>query len=260
MSAAVAVSPPVRLRPTTATSIGTTAFFRNRALLDVVLGRIAALPQARITVLVHACSIGAEVWSLLIAARLDPRTRDKQIDVVACDIAPEFVDFAQQSIYPRAVLAGMHREEQAYFEAYDADSVRVRDELRQRARFSPAQSLVDFQTDESFDVVLVLNALLYLPGELQSRVIDSIAACNRALLVTTGFHFDRIRGDMQRNGYLPVRDRARAVHDGWGDRRRSGPARDEIVPGKIYHAWSLPEFSEIEDYEYKYCAVFAKGC
>jgi SAM-dependent methyltransferase len=260
MNAAVAVSQPVRLRPTTQTSIGTTAFFRNRALLDVVLGRIAQLPQTRIAVLVHACSIGAEVWSLLIAARLDPRTRDKHIDAVACDIAPEFVDYAQQAIYPRAVLTGMHREEQAHFEAYDAESVRVRDDVRRQASFLPAQSLVDFQADEAFDVVLVLNALLYLPAEQQARVIDRVAACNRALLVTTGFHFDQMRGDMQRNGYLPVSDRARAVHDGWSDRRRSGPARDEIIPGKIYHAWSLPDFSEIEDYEYKYCAVFQKGC
>ena len=33
MNSAVAVLPPVRLRPTTQTSIGTTAFFRNRARL-----------------------------------------------------------------------------------------------------------------------------------------------------------------------------------------------------------------------------------
>ena len=259
MSAAVAVSSPVRLRPTTQTSIGTTAFFRNRALLDVVLGKIAQLPQTRISVLVHACSIGAEVWSLLIAARLDPRTRDKQIQVVACDIAPEFIEYAQQGVYPRAVLTGMLREEQACFEPHDTDSVRIRAEVRAQASFLPAQSLTDFRSEESFDVVLVLNALLYLPAQSQSQVLDNVARCNRALLVTTGFHFDRIRGDMERNGYRPVPERARAVHDGWTDRRRSGAARDEVIPGKIFHAWSLPEFSEIEDYEYRYCAVFEKS-
>ena len=116
----------------------------------------------------------------------------------------------------------------------------------------------DFESNRTFDVVLLLNVLLYMTAELQSLTIDRIARYNRAVLVTTGFHLERIRSDMQRNGYQPVNEDLRAIHDGWTDRRRNGPARDETVPGRIYHAWSLPPFSEIDDFEYKYCAVFEK--
>jgi CheR methyltransferase, SAM binding domain len=249
---------PIRLRPASSASIGTTAFFRNRALLDVLLQQIALLASAEVCVLVHACSIGAEVWSLLIAAELDARTKGKRIRIAACDLNPEFVAYAERGVYPRTVLAGMRPDEQSCFEPFDADCVRVCERLRANVEFLPAQSVTEFATDRTFDVVLLLNALLYVPGELQSRTIDRIASHNRELLVTTGFHFDRIKADMRRNGYAPVNERAQSIHDGWTDRRRDGPARDETVPGKIYHGWSLPAFSEIEDYRYKYCSIFRK--
>jgi chemotaxis methyl-accepting protein methylase len=262
MSAAAAVSAvepaPIRLRATTAASIGTTAFFRNRALLNVLLGRMAILPSNTVSVLVHACSIGAEVWSLAIAAELDPRLRNMQVQIAACDLESAFVAHAERGIYSRAVLSGMRPAEQSYFEPLDSDSVRVCDRLRARVRFLPAQSAAGFECERAFDVVLLLNVLLYMPAELQSLTIDRIARYNRSLLVTTGFHLERIKSDMQRNGYRPVNEDLHAIHDGWTDRRRNGPPREETVPGKIYHAWSLPPFSEIDEFEYKYCAVFER--
>jgi CheR methyltransferase, SAM binding domain len=250
---------PVRLRPTHGAAIGTTAFFRNRALLDVLLRQIGTLAAQEICVLVHACSIGAEVWSLLVAATLDPRTSGKRIRIAACDLDPEFIAHAARGVYPRSVLAGMRADERAFFEPFDADGVRVCERLRSSVEFLPAQSVTEFDTERTFDVVLLLNALLYVPGELQSRALDRIARYNASLLVTTGFHFDRIKADVCRNGYVPVTERAHSIHDGWTDRRRHGPPRNETVPGQIYHAWSLPSFSEIEDFEYKYCAIFRKA-
>lgn len=260
MSAAAAlpaIEPaPIRLRAATAASIGTTAFFRNRALLNVLLGRMAMLPSDTVSVLVHACSIGAEVWSLAAAADLDPRLRGKQIHIAACDLEPAFIAHAERGIYPRVVLSGMRPAEQPYFEPFESDSVRVCDRLRARVHFLPAQSATDFEGTRTFEVVLLLNVLLYMPAELQSLTIDRIARYNRSLLVTTGFHLDRIKSDIQRNGYRPVNEDLRAIHDGWTDRRRNGPPRDETIPGRIYHAWSLPPFSEVDEFEYKYCAVF----
>ncbi|MEQ9124754.1 MAG: hypothetical protein RIM80_19570, partial [Alphaproteobacteria bacterium] len=53
-----------RLRPTDGDRIGTTAFFRNRAFLETFGAEIAALGAAgrRVEILVHASSMGAEVW------------------------------------------------------------------------------------------------------------------------------------------------------------------------------------------------------
>jgi hypothetical protein len=249
---------PVRLRAESKNAIGTTAFFRNRALLSVLLQRLAALQGTQISVLVHACSIGAEVWSLAIATQLDPRLANKELLICASDLEPEFVAFAQRGIYPRAVLSGMQAAERACFDPLDDQNVQIKDALRGRVRFLPAESIAAFEPDRVFDVVVLLNALLYMPAADQSLVIDRVARYNRHLLVTTGFHFDRIKPDMLRNGYRPVGAAARAIHDGWLDRRRDVPLGAETIPGKIFHLWSLPPYREIEDFDYKYCALFEK--
>jgi len=249
---------PVRLRPVTEFSIGTTAFFRNRPLLHALLGRMAELSVKRISVLVHACSIGAEVWSLLIAAKRDPRLRDVVLEVYATDRESGFVAFAEQGIYPKQVLEGMCEEERAYFLPCDEQNVRVVDSLRQSVRFLTAASIESFESDCTFDLVMLMNVLLYLPGEKQSIVFDRIARYNRHLLVTTGFHFDRIKSDMTRNSYRPVVEAMEIIHDGWSDRRRETRGDNEMIPGKIFHPWSLQPFQKIKDYEYKYCAIFER--
>ncbi len=249
---------PVRLRPATDQRIGTTAFFRNRPLLDTLCKRIAALDPGPISVLFHACSIGAEVYSFLIALRLHPQLAKRDVRVVAGDIEPSFVEFARAAVYPRVVLDGMSPDEKKFFEVVDEQNVRVVEHLRTLVSFLPAVSYTDFTTHDEFDVVFLLNALLYVPGAAQSTTLDQISRYNRSLLVTTGFHFDRIRHDMERNGYRPLSDGARAIHDAWLDRRRDRTNPDEIIPGMIFHTWSLPPFSEIEDVAYVYCALFEK--
>jgi hypothetical protein len=248
----------VRLRPATPTSIGTTAFFRNRALLTVLCDRLAELHSKQISVLIHACSIGAEIWSLLISARLHPALRERDLVVYASDLEPDFVAYAERAVYPSAILEGMRPAEQVFFSRVSADYVQVDRAMVPPVQFLPAGSIKSFATEQVFDLVMLLNALLYMPGDAQSQVIDSIAQYNRHYLVTTGFHFDRIKSDMTRNGYRPVGDAAMAIHDGWLDRRRDGPSVDEVIPGKIFHPWSLPPYRAVEDHEYKYCAIFAK--
>lgn len=251
--------PPVRLRPVTDRSIGTTAFFRNRPLLDVVCAELAALARPELHVLFHACSNGAEVYSFLIACREHPVLSDVRVQVTATDLEPEFVQMARFGIYPEQILGGMSATEARHFTTDAPGTVRVSDSLIEAVRFLPAGSFVDFDTKERFDATFLLNALLYVPGERQPGVFDRMGAYTRALIVTTGFHFDAIRADMQRIGFVPVLDQQEAVHDAWLDRRRPVTSPSEVVPGKIFHTWSLPPFSAIDEVEYRYCAVFRSG-
>lgn len=250
---------PVRLRAVTERSIGTTAFFRNRPLLEVLCEQMSALPSRRLNILVHAGSIGAEAWSLAIAAALAPRLSKHDITVTVTDIEPQFLEYARIGQYPCEILEGMTFSEREFFTPVTDTTVAVGDTLRSRVRFLPASSVEDFRSSDMFDVVMLLNVLLYMPGELQSQVLDQVAVYNRHLLITTGFHFDRIKQDMLRNGYKPIGTQARAIHDGWQDRRKERTSPDEVIPGKIFHPWSLPPFGEIADYEYKYCAIFEKS-
>ncbi len=196
---------------------------------------------------------------MAVATALDPRLAEREIVVTVTDIEAQFLDYARIGQYPREILSGMTSSEREFFTPLSDTTVAVRDDLRSRVRFLPASSVEDFRSSEMFDVVMLLNVLLYMPGERQSQVLDQVALYNRHLLVTTGFHFDRIKHDTLRNGYRPISTQARAIHDGWLDRRREKSSHDEVIPGRIFHPWSLPPFEEIADYEYIYCAIFEKS-
>lgn len=159
---------PVRLRSATDNSIGTTAFFRNRPLLDAVCHRLGKIDQDDIHVLFHACSIGAEVYSFLIAVALHPVLGAKNVVVSACDHEADFLELGRQGIYPKQVLSAMHNEEAACFDIVTESEVRVKEHIRRKVTFLPACSMQDFESETPMDVVFLLNALLYLPASGQA--------------------------------------------------------------------------------------------
>lgn len=246
---------PVRLRPCTGDAIGTTAFFRNRALLDTLLGVIAASGRTEIRVLVHACSNGAEVYTLLIAAALHPGSPVLQVD--ATDREPDFVAAAAAGIYDAAILAGMTEAEQGFFTPLSDTAVVVTAALRQRARFLPPASFVDFTSPDPYDVVVINNALLYVDGPSQEQTLRRIAGYNTGWLVTTGFHGDRIEADLRRVGYEPIHENMKNIHDGWTDRRTDDGA-PRLTPGVNYYPWNLPPFETGPGYAYRFGCLFAR--
>lgn len=249
--------PPLRLRPATGRSIGTTAFFRNRALLDTLIGELAGLGRSNLNALFHACSVGAEVYSLLIAAQLDPRLADVLLGVEAGDLEPRFLEFAALGRYPAQVLDGMLEPERACFQAAGAAAVEVLPELRRRVSWLSPASFVDFESARRYDLVVLLNALLYVEGEAQGRALERIGRYCDGLLVTSGFHAERIEQDLAAAGFEPVTRNAEAIHDGWLD-RRVAVAGDQLRPGLIYAPWSLPAFECGPGWEWRNCALFRK--
>lgn len=249
--------PPLRLRPSVGIRIGTTAFFRNRAFLRVLLDELDKVTGSEVRVLVHAASIGAEAYSLGIALLSDPRFEHRSVRIDATDIEPAFVRFAGAGRYPAEVAAGLGAGERSWFRRVDDKQIEVGEKLRECVRFLEASSVQAFETTETYDAVLVMNALIYVDAAGQRQAIDRIAGYNRGVLGLTAFHMDSIRADLEPAGYAPVTREIAAIHDGWTDRRvrTAGP---ELRPGVIFHSWSLPEFSEIADWEYRYCSIFRK--
>lgn len=235
--------------------IGSTGFFRNRALLETVHDCIDRLCPGTPRVLFHAASIGAEPYSYVIErARRRPNAAE---GCDATDIDPNFLAAAGQGIYPANILEGMAPDERRYFESIDTSRVRVADALRRRVRLLPPSSYVDFETEDRYDVVFLLNSLLYVDAPAQRRALARIARYNTGLLITTGFHADTIKADLVDNGYRPVTANLAAIHDGWTERRNLRPGVTE--PGVTYCSPYLPPFSPVPDYEYKYGAIFAKA-
>ena len=245
---------PTRLRPVTQRSIGTTAFFRNRPLFEVLLNRLKELGNTEYSVLFHACSIGAEVYSLLIQQHISGYAQDYSLRIQATDLEQSFIDYAQAGRYPLEVVKGMSDEEQRYFELSDVAEVKAG--IRQAVQFLPGSDFTRFESARKFDVVVLLNCLIYVPEEAQRETLERIASYNSKLLVSTAFHRRTIKADLQPHGYLPILDRQREIHDAWLDRRNDTP----FVPSPgIYADWKLPAFREVEDFEYVYCSLFEKS-
>lgn len=222
---------------------GATGFFRNRPLLDTITELLTGESPR---VLFHAVSIGAEAYSFAIYC---------QMQGICCralhatDISPEFLEIAKLAQYPSLIAQGLSEEEKRYFEPRGSVWSPIK-AIRDAVTFLPACSFVDSDFNESYDVVFVMNALTYVTPDIQSRTIARVAKYNTRYLVLTAFHQQTIKSDLTRAGYVPVTDRQREIHTAWKDRI--------LAHGQVEHTWQLPTYSEIADFDYKYCAIFRK--
>jgi chemotaxis methyl-accepting protein methylase len=209
-------------------------------LLDLLKG------QPKIRLLFHACSIGAEPYSFAVMCQM---RGIKNVEIHATDISNEFLEFAQKAHYPATAADDMSAEEKTFFDVSGGQLCPVAS-VRSAVTFLPPCSFVDSVLTESYDVVFVSNALTYVTPAEQATAIANISHYNMRYLVLTAFHQQTIKPDLMANGYEAVPDNLEEIHNSWGDRIAKDAPLD--------HSWMLPPFSKIQDYEYKYCALFRK--
>lgn len=249
---------PVRISATTDTSIGTTAFFRNRAFLEQLgceAERLGASSQP-VRILAHACSIGAEVYSLAIHLLL--RHPDVDFILHATDVSDEFREIAETGIYDSDYLSALEADETAFFEPIGDGQVSVSGEARARVEFLPAASFVDFDARVTYDIVTVCNALVYVSAEEQARTIDQIAAYNSGVLAVTASHRQSIAEDLARNGYRPVMGRFLDIHAGWVDRHRPPEGSTRLSPLVKTDPW-IDEIESGYGWRYRHGSIFVKS-
>lgn len=247
----------VRLRPTDGPLIGTTAFFRNRAFLGAFCRQIRPAADGPTRILAHACSIGAEAYSLAIRLMIEQPQLDFQIE--ATDLSEGFVNYAARGVYPSVVMQGAMPQEQQFFQRVDDEAVTITEALRSRVQFLPACSFTEFEADKVYDAVILCNALVYVDGPGQGAVIDRIAGYNSDLLAVTATHQDRIAADLERNAYAPIMDDFEAIHAGWVDRQRPAGFPKGSPPPK--GAQADPYIDPIDDnagWRYRHGAFFRK--
>jgi hypothetical protein len=114
----------------------------------------------------------------------------------------------------------MRPDERRFFEPAGANNVRVAEKIRRRVRFLPPASYLEFEATERYDVVFLLNSLLYVDAPTQRRTLDRVVRYNTRLLITSGFHPDTIKADLA------------DIHEGWTERRNLRPGVTE--PGVTY--------------------------
>jgi hypothetical protein len=236
---------------------GATAFFRNRPFLDELFAALRPLRKHKISILVHACSVGAEPYSLALwwLHRVLPGWSEAAaLEIVSTDVDAAFLSYAQQGRYPAQVLSGMSAEEQSWFET-SAGGISVPDAARKLVRFLPPMSFVDGAPEGQFDATLVMNALTYVSASEQSKAIAQWSSYTRHVLAITAFHPDSIMQDLVRIGFAPHMNGHRQIHEAWGDRLAPGP----VLPSSPDYSWRLPPYDvSPSDYAYRYGAIFQR--
>lgn len=247
---------PVMVRAYAGDHKGATAFFRNRPLLRVATAFLASKCPDVCRVLFHACSVGAEPYSLACWWHLERRDhRLGRLEISATDIEPSFLRVAEIASYPNGVVQGMTPRERELF-VQDGSGLRVADEVRSMVRFLPATSFVDGQVDGEFDAVFVMNALTYVSAEQQSAAIARCAASARHLLGLTAFHPETIKRDVGSAGFAPLVTSHREIHEAWGDRLVNGP----VAPASNEYSWQLPPYdTPTIDREWRYGSLFIRN-
>jgi chemotaxis methyl-accepting protein methylase len=244
---------PVMIRVYDGAQKGATAFFRNRPLLDLLVAELRERCGENPRVFVHACSVGAEPYSLALWC-LHRAGTPMAPAITATDLNPSFLAAARAGVYPESVLQGMTEEERGWFETGSPGEVQVPEAARRRVEFLPPHSFLE-PLEARYDAVLILNALTYVqPGE-QSSAIRQAGRAARHLMALTAFHPDSIRADVEATGFEPVLRNQRLIHEAWGDRLVPHP----VPPDRPEYSWMLPPFeTPAPDPEFRFCAVFAR--
>jgi hypothetical protein len=206
-------------------------------------------------ILFHGCSIGAEPFSFVIQYFKENYDKRFSISCYATDKEKEFIYFSKNAKYPKDIVNGMDEGENAFF-VHELQTVTVCDKARNLVHFLDPINFVNHTTNQKFDCVFLLNSLVYVNRQDQKKAIDSIAKYNIDFLVSSAFHSDFIKEDLINNDYGPILDNLEIIHESWIDRRISA-SQPENRPG-IYADWTLPPFSKIADYEYRFCSIFQK--
>ncbi|MEP7118990.1 MAG: CheR family methyltransferase, partial [Acidobacteriota bacterium] len=206
-----------------------------------------------IRVLFHACSVGAEPYSLALWWRHRVGGRaDRALSIAATDIEEEFLALARRGVYPSSSLEGLKGEERSWF-APHPNGVEVPAEVRAMVEVLPPQSFVDAPAEPDYDAVFIMNALTYVTPLEQRQAITRAARAARHVVGLTAFHPDSIAADIAAAGLKPWPGAQQSIHEGWGDRLVDGPVR----PESPYYSFQLPrQRPHVPDAAYRYCALF----
>jgi hypothetical protein len=227
--------------------IGRTDFFRNAAFLRALVELLSGERAPR--VLVHAAAVGAEPYSLVMAARLAGL---QDLHVEATDIEPSFLEMARRGVYRDDCLGKVPPAAKPFFlPGPERGTVEVTPEIRAGVTFLEPASFVDFEAMQIYDAVLALNALTYVSREDQRKAVLRMGDYARSYLAVTAVSPVVVKQAIEDAGFEPVR---RAdwlqIYYGWHDRIRLRPGKRE---------WALPVLPVLmRDWRFAACSLFRR--
>jgi hypothetical protein len=247
----------VRLQATRQQYFGT-FFLRNRPALEL-MRRIAdeKAEGSTLRIAVLACSIGAEVYSILWTIR--PARPDLKVRVCAVDISRDVLKFAEKGVYApdtcglvgSSIFERLTAHEMEHMFDWERDEARVKPRLREGVTWQ----LGDASSPELIhvlgpqDIVVANNFLCHMEPQAAENCLRNIAGLvdRQGYLFVSGVDLEVRANVAHELGLRPIPELLEQIHDGDPSVRRDWPWR----------WWGLePLNHRRHDWRMRYAAVF----
>lgn len=260
-----------------------TFFLRNRPELELLVRLIDRKPHgARLDMTILACSKGAEVYSMAWAIR--SARPDLQLHITAVDISPQIVEFAKTGVYSLSrALDSASTNAHPAAEPSDAGWNTFTDQnawIFERVSPEEMASMFDVNGEEASVRPWLREGITWLCGDASDARLaatlgpQDIVVANRFLchmhppqahrcltnigtlvkpggnLFVYGLDIDVRTAVARENGWTPIQDLMREIHDGDISIRAAWPLQ----------YWSLePLDTRRPDWQLRYASVFRIG-
>ena len=175
--------------------IGHTHLFRHRAVWDIIVPDLTvAFADHPLEVLLLGVSTGEEAYTAIM--QIGTRIGLENVSALGVDINPRSIAHALRAEYSsRSAEHVPSWAHDRFLESTDS-GVRVRDQVRQRARFLSG-SLFSVPASGQFDLVLLRHVLIYYRSPERRRALDRAASLCRpgGLLVLGASEGGELAGD-----------------------------------------------------------------
>lgn len=152
-------------------------FFREPHHFDVLSQRLMPTlkkriqSRDRIRIWSAGCSNGQEPYSIAMhLLALEPTLVDADFKILATDIDPKVVAFAQQAIYPAHFLSGLSDEYTSQYMLEAEGGLRIKEEIKKCITFRELNLLADWPMRQRFDAIFCRNVVIYFDNQTQDRL------------------------------------------------------------------------------------------
>lgn len=182
----------------TVISTNVTSFFRERHHFEELAARLRArleAGQARFRFWSAGCSNGAEPVSMAMTiGKVFAGRPDVDWLILATDIDPKMVAFANEGRYPLQQLESVPAEMLRFGMQKHGDHARLRPELAKRIVYNELNLFHEWRMRGPLDAIFCRNVLIYFGDEDKSSLIERFAGLQRSADMLAIGHSESVLG------------------------------------------------------------------
>lgn len=174
----------LRMRVVDAMTTNETLWFRDAypfsILEEVIFRELAEKKKRQVRIWSAACSSGQEPYSISMITQeyMSGKGRGllRDVQITATDISPSILKQARLGFYDNLSLGrGLPVERKKRFFEQHGEQWQVKDEIRNRVKFTEFNLMKNFNSLGKFDVIFCRNVLIYFSTDLKRDILNRLS-------------------------------------------------------------------------------------